>query len=143
MANHNGPKDTSISKQQALFDASLEEGSFDIALGLKQQLARDLKGLDRYMVAAQISKAMLKDISKDTLDKKLSSNPDYQPGIIEVAVICKLTGSLEPFRYVLETLGSDVLNPEDHDLLELARLQQQERVIKAKMNTILTRRGFK
>ena len=143
MANHSGSKDTSVSKQQVLFDTNLEEGSFDIALGLKQQLSRDLKGFDRYMVAAQISKAMLKDISKDTLDKKLSSNPDYQPGLIETAVICKITGSLEPFKYVLEYLDSDVLNPEDHDLLELTRLQQQERIIKDKMNKILSRRGFK
>jgi hypothetical protein len=143
MANHNGIKDTSISKQQTLFDANLEEGSFDITLGLKQQLSRDLKGFDRYMVAAQISKAMLKDISKDTLDKHIASDPAYQPGIIEVAVICKLTGSLEPFRYVLEYLGSDVLNPEDRDLIEYARLQEQERILKSKMDAIRSKRGWK
>ena len=143
MAKRQGAIDNNISKQQPLFDNSLEEGSFDIALGLKQQLARDLKGFDRYMVAAQISKAMLKDISKETLDKKISSDPAYQPGIIEVAVICKITGSLAPFRYVLENLGSDVLNPEDRDLIELARLQEQERVIKAKMDAIRSKRGLK
>lgn len=143
MANNGGSKDSSISKQQALFDNSLEEGSFDITLGLKQQLSRDLKGFDRYMIAAQISKAMLKDISKDTLDKHIASDPAYQPGIIEVAVICKITGSLEPFRYVLEHLGSDVLNPEDRDLIELARLQEQERTIKAKMDAIRAKRGLR
>jgi hypothetical protein len=95
------------------------------------------------MVAAQISKAVLKDVSKDSLDKKLSSDIAYQPGIIEVAVICKITGSLAPFRYVLELLGSDVLNPEDHDLMEYARLQEQERVIKAKMSAITSKRGWK
>lgn len=143
MANHEQKKDTSVSKQPPLFDTTLEEGSFDIALGLKQQLSRDLKGHDRYMVAAQISKAMLKEISKDTLDKKLSSDPQYQPGIIEVAVICKLTGSLEPFRYVLEQLGSGVLNPEDGDLLEYARLQQEEQKLKIRMEQIKGRRGWK
>ena len=143
MAKQRGATDTGISKQQALFDNSLEEGAFDIALGLKQTLARILKGFDRYLVAAQISKAMLKDISKDTLDKKLSSDPAYQPGLIEVAVICKLTGSLEPFRYVLEYLGSDVLNPEDRDLIDLARLQEQERIIKYKMDVIRAKRGLK
>ncbi|MDA8412986.1 MAG: hypothetical protein M0023_04270 [Desulfobacteraceae bacterium] len=143
MAKNTDSKDTSVSKQQTLFDNSLVEGSFDIALGLKQQLSRDLKGFDRYMIAAQISKAMLKDISKDTLDKHIASDPAYQPGIIEVAVICKITGSLEPFRYVLEHLGSDVLNPEDRDLIELARLQEQERIIKSKMDAIRTKRGLK
>ncbi len=143
MAKQHGAIDGSVSKQQALFDNGIEEASFDIVLGLKQALSRDLKGFDRYLVAAQISKAMLKDISKDTLDKKLSSNPDYQPGLIETAVICKITGSLEPFRYVLEYLDSDVLNPEDRDLIELARLQEQERIIKGKMDVIRAKRGLK
>lgn len=143
MANKGGPKDTSISKQLALIDTGLEEGSFDIILGAKQTLSRDLKGFDRYLVAAQISKAMLKDVSKDTLDKKLSSDPAYQPGLIETAVICKITGSLAPFKYVLEYLGSDVLPPEDRDLIEYARLQQEERKIKARMQEILVKRGIK
>lgn len=143
MAKNHNATDTHISRQQGLFDTGPEEGSFDISLGLKQTLARDLKGFDRYLVAAQISKAMLKDVSKDTLDKKLSSDMSYQPGLIEVAVICKITGSLEPFRYVLDLLGSDVLNPEDKDLIELARLQEQERTIKSKMDAIRSRRGLK
>lgn len=143
MAKSQPKTDSSLSKQQTLFDTGLEEGSFDIILGAKQTLSRDLKGFDRYLVAAQISKAMLKDISKDTLDKKLSSDPAYQPGLIETAVICKITGSLAPFKYVLEHLDSDVLNPEDRDLIELARLQEQERVIKAKMDAIRSRRGLK
>jgi len=143
MANQNSLKDTSISKQMPLLDNGLEAGSFDIVLGAKQTLSRDLKGFDRYFVAAQISKAMLKDISKDSLDKKLSSDPAYQPGLIETAVICKITGSLSPFRYVLEYLGSDVLNPTDKDLIEYARLQEEERTIKAKMDAIKAKRGWK
>lgn len=143
MSKNHGTLAGQISKQQALFESDLEEGSFDITLGLKQCLSRDLKGFDRYMVAAQISKAMLKDISKDTLDKHIASDPAYQPGIIEVAVICKITGSLAPFKYVLEHLGSDVLDPEDRDLIELARLQEQERNIKSRMQHILAKRGLK
>jgi hypothetical protein len=143
MAIRKAAHDTGVSKQQPLFDNSLEEGSFDIILGLKQTFSRVLKGFDRYMVASQISKATLKDISKDTLDKKLSSDPAYRPDMVEAAVICKITGSLEPFRYVLEYLDSDVLNPEDRDLIELARLQEQERIIKTKMDAIRSKRGLK
>ena len=82
-------------------------------------------------------------VTKETLDKKLSSDPAYRPDMIEVAVIYKLSGSLEPFRYVLEYLDSEPLNPEDRDLIELARLQEQERVIKAKMDAIRVQRGLK
>ena len=58
MANQNSLKDTSISKQMPLLDNGLEAGSFDIVLGAKQTLSRDLKGLDRYFVAAQISNSI-------------------------------------------------------------------------------------
>lgn len=135
--------DNSMSKQQALFDTDLAEGSLDIVLGLKQLLSRLLQGFDRYLVAAQISKATLKDISKDSLDKLLSSNPDYQPSAVQVVAIAKIVDSLEPFRYLLDPLDSDVLNPQDRDLIELARLQEQERVIKAKMDQIRAKRGLR
>lgn len=135
--------DSSLSKQQQLFDTDFAEGGLDIVLGLKQLLSRLLQGFDRYLVAAQISKATLKDISKDSLDKLLSSNPDYQPSAVQVVAICKIVDSLEPFRYLLDPLDSDVLNPEDRDLIELARLQEQERVIKAKMDQIRAKRGLR
>lgn len=121
MAKNHTQIDSSGARQQALFDSGIEEGEFDISLGLKQTIARDLKGFDRYLVAAQISKAMCKDISKDSLDKHIASDPAYQPGLIETAVICRITGSLAPFRYVLE----------------------QERIIKAKMDAIRSKRGLK
>lgn len=135
--------DSSLSKQQQLFDTDLAEGGLDIVLGLKQLLSRLLQGFDRYLVAAQISKATLKDISKDSLDKLLSSNPDYQPSAVQVVAICKIVDSLEPFRYLLEPLDCEVLLPEDKDLVELARLQEQERTIKTRMQVIMAKRGLK
>lgn len=135
--------DNSISKQQPLFDTDLAEGSLDIVLGLKQLLSRLLQGYDRYLVAAQISKATLKDISKDSLDKLLSSNPDYQPSAVQVVAICQIANSLDPFKYLLEPLDADVLHPEDKDLVELARLQEQERTIKTRISTIMAKRGLK
>jgi hypothetical protein len=143
MANRRAPADSSVSKQQGLFDNGPAEGSLDIVLGLKQLLSRLLRGYDRYLIAAQISKATLKEISKDSLDKILSSDPAYQPSALVIVAICKITGSLEPFQYLLEPLDSDVLNPNDRDLIELARLQEQERIIKARMDQIRVKRGLK
>ncbi len=144
MANRKASVDSSISKQQALFDTGPAEGSLDIVLGLKQLLSRMLKGYDRYLVAAQISKATLKEISKDSLDKILSSDPAYQPSFVQVVAICSIVGNnLEPFKYGMEPLGGDVLYPEDRDLVEMVRLQEQERVIKARMAEILAKRGLK
>ena len=143
MANRTAKTDSRVSRQQGLFDTGPAEGSLDIVLGLKQLLSRMLKGYDRYLVAAQISKATLKEISKETLDKMLSSDPAYQPSAVQLVAICKIIGNLEPFKYLLEPLDSDVLNPEDRDLIELARKTEQMRILQAQIDQLRARRGLK
>lgn len=143
MAKRTQRIDSSMSKQQMLFDSGLAEGSLDIVLGLKQLLSRLLQGYDRYLVAAQISKATLKDISKDSLDKLLSSNTDYQPSAVQVVAIAKITGSLDPIKYLAEPLGGYVLPPEDGDLVEMARLQEERRKIEQRLQQLQARRGIR
>ena len=143
MAKRHLKVDSSMSKQQQLFDTDLAEGSLDIVLGLKQLLSRLLQGHDRYLVAAQISKATLKDISKDSLDKLLSSNPDYQPSAVLVVAIAKIVGSLEPLQYLADPLSGYVLPPEDGDLVEMARLQEERRNIDQRLQQIQAKRGLK
>ena len=130
-------------KQQGLFDNGPTEGSLDLVLGLKQLLSRILHGYDRYLVSAQIGRATLKEISKDSLDKVLSSDPAYQPSAVLVTAICKITGSLEPFKYLLDPLDSDAIDPEDRDLIELARKQEKIRELQQDVERIRTRRGLK
>lgn len=143
MAKRTRIVDTSMSKQQALFDTGLAEGSLDIVLGLKQLLSRLLQGYDRYLVAAQISKATLKDISKDSLDKLLSSNPDYQPSAVQVVAISIIVNSFEPLQYLADPLGGYVLPPEDGDLVEMARLQEERRKIDQRLQQIQAKRGLR
>ena len=135
--------EAAISAQMALIDSGLREGSLDISLGLKQILSRQLHGLDRWRVAAEISKATCVEISKEMLDKRISSAPEYQPYAIHTMAIAAITGDLGVFRYLLEPLGSDVLDPADKDLIELARLQEQQKVIETKIMTIRQRRNLK
>jgi hypothetical protein len=98
MSNRRSATDSAAAKQQGLFDNGPAEGSLDIVLGLKQLLSRLLRGYDRHLVAAMIGKSTLKEISKDSLDKVLSSDPAYQPSAVLVTAICKITGSLGPFK---------------------------------------------
>lgn len=142
MAKGRPTADKGMASQPGLFDTA-EEGSLDIVLGLKQLLSRVLKGHDRYLAAAQISKMTLKDISKDALDKYLSSDPAYQPSALLVTAICKITGSLEPFRYLLEPLDADVVPPEDRDLVEMARLSEERRRIDARLQQLQSKRGMR
>ena len=131
-----------ISAQMALIDTGLPEGSLDISLGIKQHLSRSLQGFDRWMVAAHISRATCKDLSKDMLDKILSSDPAYQPSFLVVTAIAAITANLEIFRYGLEPLGSDVLDPADRDLIELARVQEQIKILETEKLRILKKRGL-
>lgn len=137
--------DRSASAQQGLFDSGLSEGSLDIILGLKQLMSRLIAacGKDRYIIAAEISRLTLRDLSKDMLDKITSSDAAYRPDAVMLLAFCHVVGSLEPFRYLLEPLGSDVLNPEDRDLIELARIQEQMKHLEAEKMRILNKRGLK
>ncbi|HEY3309878.1 MAG TPA: hypothetical protein VGJ93_15610 [Desulfuromonadaceae bacterium] len=145
MAKISAAKDKALSGQHGLFDSGLLEGAFDIGLGLRQCLSRAISesGLDRYYIAAEISRLTKSTVSKDMLDKYTSSNPDYCIRCEILTAFCHVVGSLEPFRYLLEPLGSDALKPEDKDLIELARLQEDERRIQGKIMQIRAKRGLK
>jgi hypothetical protein len=132
-----------MSRQIPLIDTGLSEGEFDLGLGLKQLLSSELRGIDRWTVAAQLSKSTGIEISKEILDKRLSSDPAHQMYAIHIPPVSRLIGNLKPFQYLLDPLGSDVLNPEDRDLIELARLQEQSKIIETKMMEIRARRNLK
>lgn len=134
-----------ISGQKELFDNGLPEGALDIGLGLRQCLSRAIaeSGLDRWRVVSEISRLTGATISKEMLDKYTSSNVDYCIKVETLPAFCHVVGSLEPFRYLLEPLGSDILKPEDMDLLRLARLQEEERRIQAEIMQIRAKRGLK
>lgn len=137
--------DSQLSKQPALFDTGPAEGMLDILLGLKQLMSRQISasGIDRYDIAARISRMTRRDCTKDMLDKYTSSDVAYEPGILKFAAFCAATGGLEPFRYVLDPLGSDVINPSDRDLLKLAQLAEQKRAIEVEMQVIQSKRGIR
>jgi hypothetical protein len=142
MGNRNGKSDKGLSKQQVLFDTTQPEGSLDVLLGLKQLMSREMSGSDRYVISAQISRLTGRDLSKEMLDKYVSSDSAYRPPADMLVAFCHVLGSLKVMSYLLEPLGSDALNPEDRDLIELARLQEQQREIEGKIMQIRAQRGL-
>ncbi len=137
--------DRALSAQQGLFDTALPEGTFDILLGLKQLMSREMSacGKDRYLIAAEISRYTGRDISKDMLDKYVSSEPAYRPPGDIFVPFCHVVGSLEVFRYQLEFLNADVLNPEDRDLVRLARLEEEKRRLDTEIMQLRAKRGIR
>ena len=124
MSKRSAGKDTKLSMQQGLFDTTMAEGSFDVLLGLKQLMSREMNGLDRYLISAQISRLTGRDLSKEMLDKYVASDPAYRPPADLLVAFCHVVNSTKVFSYLLEPLDRDVLHPDDRDLVELARLQE-------------------
>jgi hypothetical protein len=129
--------DTGVSSQGCLFATGMSEGELDIILGLKQLLSRLIAacGKDRYMIAAEISRLTLRDLSKEMLDKITSSDPAYRPDAVMLAAFCNVVGSLEPFHYLLEPLGAEVVTAGDLKFLKLARLEEQRRKLEQEIMT--------
>lgn len=71
-----------------------------------------------------------KNISKDTLDKWLSpSDASHPPSILAVLAFCLATRDYSPLRVMLQSIGLDVMTPEDRKMCEYARaLIEQKRV---------------
>lgn len=134
----------STSAQQNLFDTVMEEGAFDISLGFRQCLSRSIStcGKDRYHVSAEVSRLTRSNFSKDMLDKYTSSDASYAIRAEVLTALCYVTGSMEPFRYLLEPLEADVLMPEDRDLVELARLHEQKKSLDTRIMEISRKRGL-
>lgn len=132
------------SAQQALFDTGMEEGALDIHLGFRQCLSRSISscGKDRYHVAAEVSRLTRTSFSKDMLDKYTGSDASYGMRAEVLTALCYVIGTMEPFRYLLEPLDADVLMPDDRDLIELARLQEQRKGIDTRIMEISRKRGL-
>lgn len=134
-----------LSIQPELFSNGMEEGALDIDLGHRQCISRAMhnSGKDRYQIAAEMSRLMACSISKEMLDKYAASDPHNGMRAVMLTAFCFVTGTFEPFQYLLEPLGSDVLNPNDRDLIELARLMEQQKMIDMQIMQIRHRRGIK
>lgn len=145
MSNRQRKSHQGLSTQPLLFATNLEEGAFDISLGFRQLLTRTIRACDkdRYQIAGEVSRLAKTSFSKDMLDKYTGSDPAYGIRAEVLTALCYVIGTFEPFRYLLEPLNSDVLNPEDQDLIELARLTEQRKALDQKITQLQTRRGLK
>ncbi|MDD5106087.1 MAG: hypothetical protein PHC49_10770 [Desulfuromonadaceae bacterium] len=126
MSNQSAKKDKGMSAQQNLFDTELSAGSLEhLSLGIKQRLSKMLQPRDRYIVAAMISRSTGIEVKGSVFEKILSSDPQYQPTMVQVVAACKLAGRFDPFEFSLEELGAGVLTAEDMPLIRLARKRME------------------
>jgi len=145
MSKRHSLQDNLLSRQPGLFPTEIAEGSLDIELGFRQNLSRLMHscGKDRYQIAGEVSRLMRRDLTKDMLDKCVGSDTAYALRVGALPAVCQVVGSLEPFRYLVEPLGADIVNPEDRDLYRLARLEEQRRHLELEINNLRSKCGIR
>ena len=145
MSNRRNKADTGISAHPGLFDTGMSEGALDVLLGLKQLMSREMSACnkDRYQIAAEISRLTQRDVSKDMLDKYVSSDPAYRPPADMMVAFCYVVGSRQTFRYLLEPLNAEVVDPTEMKYLKLARLEEQRRQLEAEIQQVRSQCGIK
>jgi hypothetical protein len=131
--------------QQDLFDGGKEEGALDIDLGHRQCLSRAMQasGKDRYQIAAEMSRLMATTISKEMLDKYAASDPHNGMRAVMLTAFCFVTGTMEPFSYLLEPLDAEVITSGDMKWMKLARLEEQRRRLDLEIQQTRSQCGIK
>lgn len=144
MSKHRRQIEAGVSAQCSLFDSGMSEGSLDIILGLKQLMSRLIAacGKDRYMIAAEISRLTLRDLSKEMLDKITSSDTAYRPDAVMLLAFGAVVGSQEAFSYLLGHVGGEVVTAGDMKFLKLARLEEQRRKLEQEIMTVRKQCGI-
>lgn len=128
-----------------LFDNPLSEGALDVSLAFRDALSKALSRCkeSRYQIAGKLSELTRRNISKDSLDKYTSSNPDYGLRAEDLPGVLIITQSLEPIQALLDPIGCSVASPEDSRLLKLARLTQQKNHIALEIARLEAQLGMK
>lgn len=134
-----------LSIQPDLFDNGKEEGALDIDLGYRQCLSRAMQhsGKDRYQIAAEMSRLMATTVSKEMLDKYAASDPHNGMRAVMLTAFCFVTGTMEPFHYLLEPLAAEVVTAGDMKFLKLARLEEQKRKLESEIQICRASCGIK
>ncbi|MFZ4857951.1 MAG: hypothetical protein ACOYL3_16295 [Desulfuromonadaceae bacterium] len=137
--------DQGASMQQQLFDNGMEEGALDIDLGHRQCLSRAMSacGKDRYQIASEMSRLMATTVSKEMLDKYAASDPHNGMRAVMQTAFCFVTGTYEPFHYLLDPLGAEVVTAGDMKFLKLARLEEQRRKLEHEIQIVRSQCGIK
>lgn len=145
MSNRKSKITDSISIQPDLFDNGMSEGALDIDIGHRQCLSRAMHacGKDRYQIAAEMSRLMATTVSKEMLDKYSASDPHNGMRAVMLTAFCFVTGTLEPFHYLLEPLGAEVVTAADMKFLKLSRLEEQKRKLETEIQICRSQCGIK
>lgn len=114
------------------------------------QAIREYQGGDRHHIAAQMSRLLGEDVSKSQLDSWTSeSKSDHHIPAEYLVALCLATNSTRPIATLVIALGCGMVAPDEHGVLELARirrrrlqLEREERELQMRLDKVgLDREG--
>lgn len=150
MANRKRKIDTGMSNQLSLFDIvkqhhmskfsiAYEAGSFDIDRRLRELLSEGLRqcDVDRYEVAARMSRLVGREITKSHLDSWTAESKEmHNIPFKYVPAFCYVTGYKEPLRLAAEMVQCYLLESEEALLAELGKIDCQKRELNQKEKAV-------
>jgi hypothetical protein len=116
-------------KQEGLF----QKGSLDVSEMFRSSVSEAIKK-SQYsgeQIVEFIYILTNQKISKNVLDQATSSKQGYRLPAEILHALCIITGSIEPFKVLLGSIGCEVLAPDEHKDLKILRLiKEKERIEK-------------
>jgi len=105
--------------------------------GLSRAQVLDLLNDFAQQYRVKLNGGNAKMLSGDTLEKWLNPGDEARvPSMVAVTVFCVVMRTSEPISVMARLLGSMVIDGEEIDLLEWAKLQRQMKATRAKMRKI-------
>lgn len=121
---------------------SSETGALDIAHAVRDVLvdmlaAAKLAELDRFDVAASVSRLSSRSMTKDMLDQYCANSADGKRFPLEaLPALTVVTGDYRLLEFIAECCGCRILRGEEAMVAELGALAMQEKAIKDRLKHI-------
>ena len=123
-----------IFRAGGLFD----RGALDVSESFRKAVSEAIRRsqYSREQIVELIEILTNQRISKHVLDQATSSKQEYRLPAEVLHAICVITGSLEPFRILLNSIGCEVLAPEEQRDLRLMRLMKEKERIEREIERL-------
>lgn len=115
-----------------------QRGALDVSAEFRRALTEAVRRSEysREQVVEMIEVLTGVRVTKVFFDQSTSKKLEYRFPAEVLHAFCLITGSLEPFRVLLQAIGCEVIGPEEAKELKLLRLQRQKEAIEREIEEL-------
>lgn len=126
-------------RQKAACNSNLTDGSLDFDTTIRELISHALKNtqLNRYGVAAEMSRLLGKEVTKSQLDSwSAESKENNRFYLSHLNALMAATGDKSILRFICEKAGGYFIESSDAMRLELGKIQEQEKELQKRRKAI-------